>query len=206
MSDKKIIIIAVILALGLIGAGWYFSKNEVNPGPAAVSNPDISQNATPGIILGSEDAPVLMEEYTNFLCSHCANFALQTLPKIEQDYIAKGKVKLIIYILPPYELARAAYCANQAGKFLEFEDYMFNHQADIKQEQDVLNAADTVGLGDDFEACYNSDEAKKAAQDWYNKAGEKGIEGTPTFYINGEEIVGAVPYEDFQKVIDNQLK
>jgi protein-disulfide isomerase len=147
-----------------------------------------------------------MEEYTNFLCSHCADFALQTLPKIEQDYIATGKVRMVIYVLPPYELARAAYCANQAGKFLSFEDYIFNHQADIKQEADVLNAANSMGLGDSFVQCYNSDAAKTVSQDWYNKATENKVEGTPTFFVNGEKIVGALPYADFQKSIDSKLK
>jgi protein-disulfide isomerase len=208
MSDKKIIIIAVILALILIGAGWFYSKNKPSQTPAAISDAqtDSSVQKTPGITLGNENAPVTIEEYTNFLCSHCATFALQTLPKIEQDYIATGKVKMVIYILPPYELARAGYCANQAGKFLEFEDYIFNHQADIKQAEDVIGAAKNMGLGDSFEQCYNSDAAKTAGQDWNNRATENKIEGTPTFFINGEQIVGAVPYEDFQKAIDSKLK
>ena len=207
MSDKRIIIIAVILALILIGAGWYFSEKKPNENPASISNSaTTSSQGTPGIVLGIDDASVVIEEYTNFLCSHCANFALQTLPMIVQDYIPKVKVKMIIYILPPYELARASYCANQAGKFNQFQDYMFNHQADIKGEQDVLDAAKTLELGDNFEQCYNSDAAKTAGQDWYNKAGEKGVEGTPTFFINGEEVVGAVPYEDFQKAIDSKLQ
>jgi protein-disulfide isomerase len=206
MSDKKIIIIAVVLALILIGAGWYYSGNKPNPNPAAVSNTATNTQGTPGIILGDEKAAVIIEEYTNFLCSHCADFALQTLPKIEQNYIATGKVKMIIYVLPPYELARAGYCANQAGKFLEFEDYIFNHQADIKQEQDVLDVAKNMGLSDSFEQCYNSDAAKTAGTDWYNKATESNVSGTPTFYVNGEQIIGAVPYEDFQKAIDSKLK
>ena len=207
MSDKKIIIIAVILALILIGAGWFYSKNKPSQNPASVSNAVTSTSeGIPGIVLGNENAPVTIEEYTNFLCSHCADFALQTLPKIEQNYISTGKVKMVIYVLPPYELARAGYCANQAGKFLELEDYIFNHQADIKQAQDVLDAAKKLGLGDSFEQCYNSDSANKASQDWYNKATENKVEGTPTFYINGEQIVGALPYEDFQKAIDSKLK
>jgi len=208
MSDKKIIVIAVILALILIGAGWIYSKNK--PSPAAVSNTqnsqtNSSQDKTPGIMIGDEKAPVTIEEYTNFLCSHCADFALQTFPKIEENYIKTGKVKIVIYVLPPLELARAGFCANQAGKFLEFNDYIFNHQADITREDALLSAAKNMGLGDGFEQCYNSDLAKTAAQDWYNKANEIKIEGTPTFYINGQQIVGAQPYEEFQKIIDSKL-
>jgi len=125
--------------------------------------------------------------------------------KIEENYIKTGKVKIVIYVLPPLELARAGFCANQAGKFLEFNDYIFNHQADITREDALLSAAKNMGLGDGFEQCYNSDLAKTAAQDWYNKANEIKIEGTPTFYINGQQIVGAQPYEEFQKIIDSKL-
>ena len=207
MSDKKIIIIAVILALILIGAGWFYSKNKPSQNSAAVSNTVTSTSeGTPGIVLGNENAPVTIEEYTNFLCSHCADFALQTFPKIEENYVKSGKVKMVFYVLPPYELSRAGFCANQAGKFLEFHDYIFNHQADIKQAQDMLDAAKNMELGDSFVQCYNSDSANKASQDWYNKATENKIEGTPTFFINGEKIVGALPYEEFQKVIDSKLK
>ncbi len=112
---------------------------------------------------------------------------------------------MVIYVLPPLELARAAYCANQAGKFLEFNDYIFNHQSDIAGEEALLSAATNIELGDSFEPCYNSDPAKTAAQDWYDKANEVKVEGTPTFYINGEQIVGAQPYEEFQKIIDSKL-
>jgi protein-disulfide isomerase len=204
MSDKKIIIVALILACGLVVGGWIFSKNKPLPGPATISGS--IETKIPGISLGDEKAPVIIEEYTNFLCGACANFALTTLPKIEENYIKTGKVRMIFYIFPPAEISRASYCANQAGKFLTYHNYLFQNQSQITKEQDVLDLAKTVGLGEEFDKCYNGEEAAKAAEDWLARGEEKEVTATPTFFINDEKIVGVQSYEEFEKVIEQKLK
>lgn len=204
MSDKKIIIIALVLAAGLAIGGWIYSKNKPVPGPAAISNP--TETKTAGISIGDQNAPVTIEEYTNFLCGACGSFAINTLPKIEENYVKTGKVKMVFYVFPPLELGRSAYCANQTGKFLEYHNYLFEHQSEITKEQDILDFAKTIGLDDNFDKCYNGEEATKAAQDWLAKGQEAGVTATPTFFINGEKLVGALPYEDFEKVIEQKLK
>jgi len=210
MSDKKIIITSVVLSLVLIIGGWIYSKNKPanipNPGPAAVTQTQ-QTNAAAGIVLGSDNAPVVMEEYTNFLCSACGNFATQTLPQIQENYIKTGKVKMVFYIYPPLELGRAAYCVSKQDKFVEYHDYLFAHQDGITQEQDILDFATNIGVDQaSFNECYNSDEAKNAAQSWLDEGQNRGVEATPTFFINGEKFVGAQPYADFEKIIEGKLK
>ncbi len=144
MSDKKIIIIALLLAFVLVIGGWAYTKNKPNPGPAAISGSQGQK--TGGIMVGDENAALTIEEYTNFLCPACANFALGTLPKIQEEYIKTGKVKMVFYIFPPIELAKAAFCADKSNKFTEFHDYAFAHQAEITGQEDIFDRISAIGL------------------------------------------------------------
>lgn len=205
MSDKKIIIFALIASVVLVVAGWVWTKNKSAPGPGAISAPQEEKIA--GISLGQENAPVTIEEYTNFLCPACANFALQTLPKIEENYIKNGKIKMVFFIVGPQEISQAAFCADKAGKFMEYHDYLFNRQGEITQEKDILDFASKVGIEmSQFNQCYSSGPASQAAQSWIAQTQERGVEATPTFIINGEKLVGSQPFEEFQKIIDAKLK
>lgn len=206
MSDKKIIAIAIVFSAVIISAGWYYSKHQ--PPTAAIlptlsATPDYSAAKQAGITIGNPDAPVTTEEYTNFLCSHCQNFANGALKQIENDYVKTGKVKIIFYIYPA-ELGQAALCALEQNKFLEYHDYLFTHQ--LTQDSDITNFAVNAGLdGPSFSTCYSSDKYKDRVQQWIDAGTVRKIEGTPTFFINGQEIIGEVPYEDIQKVIEQKL-
>ncbi|MDD5589982.1 MAG: thioredoxin domain-containing protein [Candidatus Portnoybacteria bacterium] len=205
MSDKKIIIVAVILSLGLIGAGWYYGKDKPNPGPAAITTP-VEENIS-GIVFGDENAPVTMETYTNFLCPACGHFALNIYPKIQENYVKTGKVKMVFYIFPPYELGKAAFCAQKQGKFLEFHDKIFAKQSEIQSEENVFSIMTEIGLDmESFHQCYNGQDAQKAAESWLSQGEKKEVEATPTFFINGQKVVGALEFEEFQKIIDEKLK
>jgi len=211
MSDKKIIIIALILSVLVVGAGWYYSQNGISPAsilnPEASETPKAEDNKTIGISYGSPEAPVVIEEYFSFLCGACVNFENQTFGLIEEEYIKTGKVKFVFYSYPPLELGAAAYCAEAQGKYTEYADYLFTHNSEIQEPQDLLDFSANAGLNqNDFTACYNSDEAKNTAQAWYSRGEEKEVTATPTFFINGQKLVGAQPYAEFQKIIDEKLK
>ncbi|MEK7160650.1 MAG: thioredoxin domain-containing protein, partial [Patescibacteria group bacterium] len=159
MTDQKIIAVALVLSALLIAGGLYYSKQAPTT-PAAIlpsatpDSPTITEN---GLIIGNPDAPVVIEEYTNFLCPACASFATGALEQIKNDYVKTGKAKLVLFIYPPQELAKAALCANEQGKFTEYHDYLFSHQKDpgITKEQDIKDFAVNAGLdGAAFDACY----------------------------------------------------
>ena len=208
MSDKKIIISAVILAALLIVGGWYYSKNRLPT--ASISQPPAEKKTTSqtitGLSIGDPDAPVTIEEYTNFLCPACANFANNTMPQIKENYIKKGQVKMVIYIFPPFELAKAALCAEEQQKFVAYHDYLFSHQRQISQEKDIKDFALNAGLNEqEFNACYSSNKYDEKSSQWFEEGKAKGVDATPTFFINGQKLVGAQPFEEFGKIIDEKL-
>jgi protein-disulfide isomerase len=206
MSDKKLIIFSLAIAALLIFGGWYYSKNGSQQAAILPSEDGQTTITEKGIVIGNPDAPVTMEEYTEFLCPACARFANQTLPQIKEDYVKTGKVKLVIYVFPPFELGNAALCANEQGKFSEFHDYIFQHQQEISNEEDIKNYAINSGLNaQEFTACYAQDKFKNKLNAWYNEGGKRGVTATPTFFINGQQFVGAYPYADFKKIIDEKL-
>lgn len=207
MSDKKIIIAAVVLSLLLIGGGWYYSKNRP-PSAAIVNPPKTSESSVSeaGISLGNPAAPVVIEEYTNFLCPACASFALVTFDQIKEDYVKSGQVKFVFYIFPPLELAQAAICAEEQGMFAEYHTYLFEHQGQITKEGDLKDFAVNVGMdGNRFTTCYASEQTKAKATKWTEEGNKREVDSTPTFFINGQKLVGAQPYSDFKKLIDEKL-
>ncbi len=208
MSDKKIIILALILAAVLIGGGWYYSKHKT---PAAILPAgSIEQKTTvsePGISFGDPNAPVVIEEYTNFLCSACARFAVETFSKIKDEYIATSKVRVIFFVYPPMESSLAGLCAQEQGKFIEYHDYILSHLEQVASETELKDFAANAGLDfQKFNACFaNPDKYKNKIQKWYDEGSERGVEATPTFFINGQKFIGAQPYSEFKKIIDEKL-
>ena len=205
MSDKKIIIAALLLSVLIIGGGWYYSKNR--PPTASVAAPLAAAITTQGITIGNPAAPVTIEEYTNFLCPACASFAANAYKNITEDYVKTGQIKFVLYIYPPFELGRAALCANEQNKFAEYHDYLFAHQGEIDAEQKIKDFARAAGLnGDEFIQCYDGATFKDAPASWYQEGQARKVDATPTFFINGQKLVGAQPYAEFKKIIDEKLK
>ncbi len=163
----------------------------------------VSEN---GIMIGNPDAPVTIKEYTSFLCPACGKFALTVLPRIENDYIKTGKVKMVVTVLPPYELGWAALCSQEQEKFLVFSGFMFAHQKQITGPEVIRGLAIGAGLDvQKFDVCFSSGERRAKADGWAKEAEARKIFSIPAFFINGEKFVGTRPYEEFQKIIDEKL-
>lgn len=211
-SEFKYIMAALILG-GLI---LIFGQNSVkkdNDKKEAVKQPTASfldfKQVADKIVIGAENAPITVVEYTNFLCSHCANFALNAFPQIKEKYIQTGQVKFIIVIAPPLEAALSAYCANEQGKFLEYHDYLFGHQTEITEVNALYTLAGQAGLNADaLKQCVESKKYENTINDLLNDGDKRGVDGTPTFFIGksdefdkAEKVVGEQSFEQFENII-----
>jgi protein-disulfide isomerase len=163
---------------------------------------------------GKDNAKVTIVEFSDFQCPFCGRFYKDTLPQLRKDYIDSGKVKLYFRHFPldfhpqAKPLAIAAECANDQGKFWQMHDTIFdnNDKVGTMTNDDYKKWAADLGLNTaTFNSCVD---AKNHADqiDADQKAGaEVGVSGTPTFYINGQQLVGAQPYASFKAVIDAEL-
>jgi len=166
------------------------------------------------IQIGNDKAPVKIIEYYSYLCGYCKIFEDETKPRIMENYITKGKAKLILRPFPPYEFGQAVLCAREQDKFFEYHNYLFDNVENLQKADDLKTFAKNIGLNEtEFNQCYDSGKYKSGAEEWYNQ-GMSDMEkaniptnqqGTPAFFINGEPIIGAQSYEKFVEVIERKL-
>lgn len=194
---------------------------SVGCGPATPEPPTIaptptwpSQTSEGDPVKGSPDALVTIIEYSEFQCPFCARFVQETLPLIEENYIATGKVRLIFRNFPVHEqaviAAGAAVCAQEQDKFWQMHDTLFAQQEEWSGNPDFLalleGYAKDMGLDtDQFSSCLNAQEWLAKLEKDFEAGREAGVEGTPSFFINDQAIVGAQPFETFQEVIEQEL-
>lgn len=165
--------------------------------------------------MGSPDAPVKFVEFSDYTCGHCRTFFLEKEPLLVRDYVAAGKIQYIYhyYALRQTLLAEAAHCAADQGHFWEYHKLMFQDQSKLgeietlEQLQALLNdVAARSGLAvPEFEACWNSHKHEQTIIDAAVAGQELGVDGTPSFMVQGELIVGNQPYAVFQKAIQDAL-
>ncbi len=87
--------------------------------------------------------------------------------------------------------------------FYEIHDYIFQNPG--VQPDQVLEFAKSLGYGSDFEECYQSGDMLSEVEADFADAKAYGVDSTPTFFVNGQQLTGAQPFENFQKVIDAKL-
>ncbi|MBN1645001.1 thioredoxin domain-containing protein [Candidatus Woesearchaeota archaeon] len=155
-------------------------------------------------MLGDSDAPVEMIIFDDFQCPFCARFEQQSFLEIKKDYIDTGKVKFIYMHFPlgfhsmAGPAALATECAHEQGKFWELHDKIFANQGALS-EDNLKKWAEELGLDmDKFNSCYDSGKYIEQIQTEMALGQSAGIQGTPSFLINGKLAVGALPMEDYQ--------
>ena len=183
--------------------------------PAEASESILSRLPAPPPMEGSEDASVTIIEFTDFTCPYCSKFTTETLPRIEADYIDTGKAKL--YFLPfpvhgetAYRAVEAGFCAEEQGLFWDFQRLLiaqFNVRGSSVLTPAWL-AAIAAAAGADRDRFLHSLTARTytaAVEATVALGKELGVDGTPTFFINGKKIPGAAPYEVFAQMIEAEL-
>ena len=145
-------------------------------------------------------------------CGYCARFASETFPSLEKEYIANGKIRwkfvpFVTGLFPNSEdAAVAAECAAQQGKFLEMHDSLLAVRKEWiqgKQPQSVfLRLAKRLSLDQRaFATCTRGSDARTRIRKQTLVAQQVSIRGTPTFFINGRRIEGAIPLPLFRQVL-----
>lgn len=159
--------------------------------------------------MGPANAPVTIVEWSDFQCPFCSR-VVPTMKQVEERYKDKVRVVFRQYPLPMHpqaqKAAEASLCANEQGKFWELHDAMFADQQSLAVDQLKAKA---VGLGLDatkFNECLDSNKHAKTVKDDMRDGSLVGVSGTPAMFINGRMLSGAQPFEEFAKIIDEELK
>lgn len=174
----------------------------------------ISENDDPYV--GSEEAPVIIIDFSDYQCPFCAKFYSEMFPQLEVDYINTGKVKYVfrdfpLNIHPKAQYAHyAAECGKEQNKYWEMHGILFEKQSEWSKSEDIIETfisyADESGLNvASFKECLTSeryrDEVAKDKEDGISY----GVKGTPTLIINGKIIRGISTYDQLKQVIEKEL-
>lgn len=169
----------------------------------------VAVNSSKGFVRGAREAPVTIVEFSDFQCPFCKN-ATATVKQVMDKY--PGKVKWVFrdFPLPAIHPAapkahEAARCAAEQGKFWEYHDILFDKSP--RQNPDDLKqyARDLKLDTSTFAQCLESGKHEAAVTKDVEEGARLGVTGTPTFFINGRQLVGAQPLTAFQKIIDGEL-
>ena len=193
-----IVIVAGIVVVGLV---------------AVTGLPQVAQQRAQasGAVLGPANAPITLEEYGDFQCPACGQFARTTLPQIEQKYVANGTVRIVFHHFAfigeeSIRAGEAAECAGEQNKFWEYYDTLYNNQtgenvgafsdANLSKFARQLNLDVTK-----FDACMTGDRYRAKVLAETNNGQTRGVSSTPTLFINNQKVVGAISITQFETAI-----
>jgi protein-disulfide isomerase len=187
--------------------------------PEAITRPNVDFNAA-----GNPDAPIRIDEYSDFQCPYCARFYQTTEKELMDTFVTDGTVYFVYntfgeFIGPESAgSAEAAYCAGDQGKFWEMHDVILSNQKGENQgafaDRRLNEFAEYLKLDmDKFEACFNDNKYKDTIDQDMKDGIAGGVKATPSFVmtytVNGETktklIEGAESYDAFKQEIEAAL-
>ena len=160
-------------------------------------------------VKGVETASVTIVEFAEFQCPFCSRVG-PTLEQIQNTY--KDRVRFVWKHLPlvsihPHAMdaAIAAEAARNQGRFWEFHDKLFANQTHLAPN-DLRKYAQELGLDlGRFDKDREDQELRTSVLNDMAEAKSLGVTSTPTFFINGRLVSGAMPFETFSTIIDEEL-
>ena len=187
------------------------------PAADAMFAVDIADDVKAGQVDGPPGAAVTVIKAFDFACPYCAQTAAM-LEELVKDY--KGKVRVVymnLVVHPPARPAHLASCAAaKQGKYNQFKRafwdngyaaYAAGHDASKLGEDNIVAIARTVGLDvGKLKADMASPACAARVEHDMTELAKFHVNATPTFFINGKQLGGAMPKEGFEQLIDEQLK
>lgn len=161
-------------------------------------------------VMGKADAKVKIVEFSDFQCPFC-NRAADTVGELKKKYGNKIQVAFKHFPLPMHREAgpasEASMCVHEqdADKFWKFHDILFKNQDKLDNASLEKYAKDVGANVDKFKECYSSGKYKQFVQNDMQQGEKIGVKSTPTFFINGQIVAGALPVEQFSEIIDEEL-
>jgi protein-disulfide isomerase len=202
-------------AIDTVLAGGTLAAAQPTPVPAGPPQPvDIPLGDAP--VKGDPNAPMTIVEYSDFQCPFCARFASDTLGTLIDEYVATGKAKLVYKDFPLEQIhpqaakaAEASRCVRELGgdeAYWAMHDRLFAGQQEWSGNTAAADIfaryAGEVGVdAAKVKACVDSGQYTQAVQADLQEGLQLGVQGTPTFFLDGQVFVGAQPIDNFRQAI-----
>jgi protein-disulfide isomerase len=158
--------------------------------------------------MGGANAKVVIHEFSDFQCPFCAR-GNAVVKQVMTEY--GDRVKLVFRHMPlsfhpeAEPAAIATMCAHRQGKFWEMHDMMFEKQTELGTDAYKAWAQELALNMEDFNTCFDNKETKNRVDADLKAAESIGVNSTPTFFVNGKKVAGALPFGQFKAMIDEEL-
>lgn len=188
------------------------AKNPVEVYLVKPQRPVFDVKTKDALSQGPADAKVTFVEYSDFQCPFCGKAHSEVVKELKKRY--KGKVRFVMkhYPLPFHNFAKgaseAALCAGEqdSEKAWKLIDFMFENQSKL-DNTNLIEFAKKSGLkAPEFTKCIETHAMASKVEADMAEGTNLGIKSTPTFFVNGQMILGAQPIEVFTELIDEEMK
>lgn len=213
------LVLIVVIGAGLIGyvvvneRGGTLATTELAT-PSVPEGELVSEEV--GVSIGSEDAPVVVQEYADYLCPYCGMVASLTVPQIMERYVETGKVRFVFFDFPvhPGEKAilgaEAARCAGEQDAFWPMNKVLMERMREWEERRDPRGMfeeyADGLGLdGSALRECVDARTYRDVVLRSQLRARQLGLGSTPTFFINQRRVNEAMGFDQMAAIIEEEL-
>ncbi len=206
---------------GLVGIAilaLFVAIRQLNaPSPEDVTIPD-SLDPPPNVdgkAWGAVDAPVKLEEFSDFQCPFCRRFSETVGIQLKEDYADSGLVRFeynhFAFIgAESDKAAEAAECANEQNSFWQYHDTLFANQRGENlgafRDAALKNFAAAIGLNEsEFNDCFDAQRYEDAVVADTEYGVELGVNSTPSLFLNGERVENPNDYSLVQSLVEAAL-
>ena len=223
----QIAVIIAVIAIVVIGGAIILStlsgqeqQRASNLPAVKTASKDTPPNAEPnGRAWGPADAPIKVEEYLDYQCPACGQYARNFEPGVIAAFASTGKVRYEVQFMPFLEdrvngresrdAVQAALCAAEQNKFWQMHATLFANQPITGQENignyskprlkemaATIEGMDTAA----FNACLDSNKYEQTVLQIRRDSEARGVQQTPTFFVNGQAFPGVRSAADFRQI------
>lgn len=212
-----VIVLAAITALVVATTAWYILKPIDGPVPAnagerfAALEQGYTAEGFPR--LGSADAPILIEDFSSYACPHCREFDEDRFPTLVSA-IAAGEVQFVLIPVPHIgpgaeDAARAMMCAGEQNSLWAMHDVLYYWQKEFLtrtfDSRRLEKGATNLGLDTAaFKSCLRADRTGAVIDAARQAFSQRGLTGTPSFFINGEKVRDYREFDNLDISINTQ--
>ncbi len=161
-----------------------------------------------------EAALVTLEEFGDFQCSHCAQFALGMGKQLKEDFVNTGRIRFVFRHFPfigeeSFRAAEATECAADQGRFWEYHDTVFENWKGVNQgaysDDNLKGFASRLQLDRDaFDSCLDSGKYRGKVEEDLHLGERLGVNSTPSLFLEGRRIQAA-NYSELAQLIESAI-
>jgi protein-disulfide isomerase len=193
------------------------TQGQTSPTTATGTATDsLAKIADANRIQGSPSAKLWVIEVSDFQCPFCKEWHDATYPMLVNDYVKTGKIRMAYVNFPlsmhahAHQAAIAAMCASAQNRFWQMHDALFASQSEWEKESDPTATFDSLAtsVGVDtatYHSCLTAPSIAALVAGDQERAHGGGVTATPSFWVGGKLIEGAVPTAEMKAAIDQAL-